>query len=1263
MIDPSDTLFIEMAVAKGYLDRDTADEALNIQRATEADGEERRLLREIVGDEGWMTVEQVHEVDEQIQGGSEHTGKIEGYRLLAKIGQGGMGAVYKAEREETGEVCALKILPRRMAERQDFVERFLREARAAAKMKSMYIVQPIDVGVSGGYYYFAMEYVKGESVDTTLSIDGAISESKALKIVHQMAIALRDAESVAMVHRDIKPGNILVTAEGVAKLTDFGLARQIDDHSVTQTGVTLGTPNYMSPEQAKAMKSLDVRSDIYSLGVTFYHMVTGEVPFKGETSLHTMLKHINEPPVAPIELRPDLSRGGNDVILKMLAKNRDQRYGKPDELIKDVELVMEGKPPSYAASTAPAADAEGGGAAEVPEEIERFAREIRKQGLVRWLRMGVALFAAVLVGIAVWKLGFGEKDPGPEDAVVSAAGGGADQKKGSGPTGGLKASPRREREAQMALDKAKRDAEDDPKLLIEIERAFADAEEKCRSTSLYPEAKRLHEEYRRKRDAAVSAAVSACRKEARARTDEDKFGEALAAYDTFPGHLRTEATIKPIERDKRKLREKAWDRWGELKQRAESYVTSRKWSHAKRTVEAAREFGIPGITTKANELLAEYDKAETAASVKNREAIEAYRKAFSQIRSHVRRGRFPQARTALVEQRAKAAHELVRTMLAGMGPILNAAERVWANVLAGAQALRPGDTLRVRRGSRPMSMRFEKFDAATQRLHLKPRGGKVLKVLPGWLPAESLKRLATAGSGGNVKAVDLAAFFLARGDHREAGVEILRAKATAPEAVTKSYEQQRSLLRDSHLEIEAENLFAKAREQAADEDHQQTALTLLELVDNYSETRCYARHRRQIEVMLAKAEAESITVDTLFAVKVAPLPGGSSELKYDFSDPAQGRDWLTVWKKSSVGRWPIRHVYGEMTAECGLVYFKVPVRGNYEVVVKAKDMRHGSVRLGMPEPARSHRTAGVSFTWKRVGGGMESTLTKAGEVLCPAKKLSDFRVVGPLQLTLQIRNGMVTAKAGNRPLHRASLKLTPDERKRRGYIVLDGFNLGARIVSVTIRCTLDRKWLEETFVERLREEKRQEARWRMARYKPLLPGKDASSWRLSSPDGGAPRWSFTDKGYAKAPENTTCVMTTDTNWSDFTFSTRVRTGTAPGNVRTMVRWADASTAGGGQGYFVKLTAGSGATGTGGKVILGKALGGRLEELKAADVKVIGTAWYQVHVEVRGPNIRVLFGGRPILSAKDDTYPAGRVGLASDRCGAQFRDIKIKVMKR
>jgi len=396
MAESGDMLFIEMAVAKGYLTQHQGDEALEIEAATRHDGEHRRLLQDIVVEERWMTRQQVEDIRTHMADGSIHTGEIKGYKILAKIGQGGMATIYKAERRETGELVALKVLPRRMAEKKDFVERFLRESRAAAKVRSDYIVRTVDVGFSGGYYYFAMEYVEGESADTTLSIDGTMDEPRALRIVRCIALALCDAETAGLVHRDVKPGNIIVRPDGTAKLTDFGLARDVGDDSVTQEGVTLGTPNYMSPEQAMAMRSLDTRSDIYSLGVTFYHMITGAVPFSGDTSILTMLKHLNERPVTPAIRRPDISQGCNDVILKMLAKDRNQRYRTARDLAEDLDLVIAGKPPAHAETTRPEAPRDP------PNGAGSFAREVRRNSRLRWIKAGTAALVLALAALLLY---------------------------------------------------------------------------------------------------------------------------------------------------------------------------------------------------------------------------------------------------------------------------------------------------------------------------------------------------------------------------------------------------------------------------------------------------------------------------------------------------------------------------------------------------------------------------------------------------------------------------------------------------------------------------------------------------------------------------------------------------------------------------------------------------------------------------------------------------------------------------------------------
>jgi len=1251
MANSSDSLFVEMAVAKGYVDRAQADEAAKIQRAAELEGKGLRLLRDILVEKDWMSKEQASEVDSQIQDGSEKTGKIEGYKLLSKIGQGGMGTVYRAEREATGEIVALKILPGRMAKKEDFVERFVREARAAGRMTSKYIVRPVDVGFSGGYYYFAMEFVEGESVETTLSIDGAMAESRALRIIHQMALALSDAEEAGMVHRDIKPGNIIVTAEGVAKLTDFGLAREVTDDSVTQAGLTLGTPNYMSPEQAKAIKALDTRSDIYSLGVTFYHMVTGVVPFHGDTSLLTMLKHLNEPPVAPITRRPDLSRGCNDVILKMLTKDRDHRYRKAGQLVQDLELVLAGEPPKYAESTEPKPEEEAEEkAAGIPEEVRQFAEEIRKQGRIKWIRIGTGAFLLALVGIVAYAFWPGGTGGARRDGAVS-----------NGP-GKTLASARLERDARDALKSAQEFAARYPSRLVAIVEKFEAVEKQYRATGVYKEARKLHEQARSELDAAVRDAFEACRRAAEKLAKQDKFGAAQAEYDKFPAELRTrQAVERRIELAKLDLSERARRQFKELVHQAEVYIRNEKWGAAKATIAPALHFGIGGVRAEAKKMLSRIEyEALAANSEKSKAAIEAYQAAAAKIRVHVRSGKFDRALAELDQQRQRASHEFAREALRNSRYTIVTARKAWDAVMVAVAGLKPGFQVRVGTGVG----RLVSYDAKRQRLRFRLGGRRVVNVSPGWLPPDTLKQLATADPGSNVTAVYLAAFFLARGDYPHAAAEIQNAKkAGSSELLIKRYEKQLTLLQKSREEIEAENLLAEAKEQAAAQGApEQIARTLWELVSKYSSTRCYTGNSQEIEAMLAGAEAESITVDTLFTVSPTKLPDDIYELTYDFSDSGQAGDWSRPWKNRSVGRWPIRPVYGEMICESGLVYFKVPLLGDYQVLVKARDVRSASIRVAMPSPAASPGAGGVSFNWRREGEGMSSTLEKAGKPLGKPMKEPRFRVVGAVPFSVDVKGGTVTATVGDVVAHRADA-LTKAERDKPGYLVLDGFNPGARLTSITIRCKLDKDWLEKNFVEPLRKEKLREAKWRMVRYKPLLQGSDAGAWRLTSPQGaGHGEWTFAT-GYAIAPEDATCLMTTgDLNWRDYGFTAKIRIGTAPGAARIMTRWSDGSTAGAGRGYYINLTAGRGGARSGGKITLGKAVGGRQETLKQASVDLNGLDWYHVYVEVGGPRIRVLLGGREVLSAEDQTYAAGRVGLASHRSGAHFSNIRIKLMR-
>ena len=271
--------------------------------------------------------------------------EVGGFEIVRKIGQGGMGAVFQARQKSLDRIVALKILPPSVAKDAAFIERFQREARASAKLNHPHIVQGIDVGKdeATGLWYFAMEYVDGPSLMQILKEQKVLPEERALAITRDVAKALECAASQSIVHRDIKPDNILLTGQGEPKLADLGLAKQLssEDPSVTQSGQSVGTPFYMAPEQARgASDEIDTRTDIYALGGTLFHLVTGQPPYTGDTAATIMAKHITEPPPKANRVNPAVSEATTRLITRMMQKRREQRVQTPRELVQQIERIL-----------------------------------------------------------------------------------------------------------------------------------------------------------------------------------------------------------------------------------------------------------------------------------------------------------------------------------------------------------------------------------------------------------------------------------------------------------------------------------------------------------------------------------------------------------------------------------------------------------------------------------------------------------------------------------------------------------------------------------------------------------------------------------------------------------------------------------------------------------------------------------------------------------------------------------------------------------
>ena len=268
------------------------------------------------------------------------------YALVRALGSGGMAKVYLAHDEVLGRDVALKMLRGAYAEDEEFVERFKREAQAAARLSHPNIVAVYDRGRSeDGSYYIAMEYVPGGTLKERIVRDGALAPGVSAGVAEQIADALSAAHEEGVIHRDIKPQNALVTRSGDVKVTDFGIARAAASPSVTATSVVLGTAAYMSPEQAQG-KTVGPASDLYSLGVVVYEMLTGALPFEAENPVAVSLKHINEPAPSPREANPEVPEALDAITLRLLAKNPEDRYPSAAALADDLARLQSGLAPT-----------------------------------------------------------------------------------------------------------------------------------------------------------------------------------------------------------------------------------------------------------------------------------------------------------------------------------------------------------------------------------------------------------------------------------------------------------------------------------------------------------------------------------------------------------------------------------------------------------------------------------------------------------------------------------------------------------------------------------------------------------------------------------------------------------------------------------------------------------------------------------------------------------------------------------------------------
>ncbi|MFH1730034.1 MAG: serine/threonine-protein kinase [Planctomycetota bacterium] len=331
------------AIDRGFLTIKESVKCLEIQRDYENAGQEVPLERIFI-ERDFLTQRQLHLLKESLAKADalRHIGH---YEIMSKVGAGGMGTVYQAKDKKAERIVALKVLSPAHASNREYIARFLREAHASGQLSHPNIVQGIDAGEANGQYYFAMEFIDGVTVASMLKDGRPIPEQQALDIAIQISKALEHAEENNLIHRDVKPDNIMITEDGTAKLADLGLARLTKGDPGAQEQKIFGTPYYASPEQCQGNDELDTKTDMYSFGTTLFHMLAGRVPFDDETPEEIMTRHLRDKRPYLKDLNVQLSHGVSKIVRKLMAVDKRERYPSMSEVTKDLTLVRMGRSP------------------------------------------------------------------------------------------------------------------------------------------------------------------------------------------------------------------------------------------------------------------------------------------------------------------------------------------------------------------------------------------------------------------------------------------------------------------------------------------------------------------------------------------------------------------------------------------------------------------------------------------------------------------------------------------------------------------------------------------------------------------------------------------------------------------------------------------------------------------------------------------------------------------------------------------------------
>ncbi len=849
---------------------------------------------------------------------------VPGYEVIGFLGQGGMGTVYKARQVRLGRIVALKVLGGRLSADADYVRRFEREARLAARLSHPHIVAPIDAGRAGSVHFIAMEYVEGETCASLLARQGRLEEARALRIGLVVARALEHAREHDLVHRDVKPANILVTPEGTVKLCDLGLAKDLRRGSTTMTltGILVGTPEYMAPEQGSPES--DTRADVYSLGATLFHLLVGSLPFTGASALEVVMKQVTQSAPSPRAIRPELSEATSTLVLKAMEKEPEDRYATPGQMASAIEAAIAAlsSPPS------PAAPATSSG---TKAHATGPARHPRARGFA------LAALSVVTVGAVLAWLSPGKtpksSGPPPSPAVPVAT-----------------AEPDLPPPPEPAFEPTEPDPDPPPG-------HASDPVEPVITESDPPPSEG---------DEDPGRVLVRLRSEAAAEAEHGNLAGAAAILDRFPASLSLTIHGRVAAMDAARYRRNAQAAWAGVLVTVDGHIAQGRFDEAATLLDAAP--GKYGDSVGTEDLARRRQDIETgrgqAAAAGRAAAIEAYR-TWREALHRLLEGRdYAKARALVEKALADAALSPVRDDLEADRVEVVLLEGLTADAERGARQLaKTGRKIRVARLGEAAQVEIQ-----ADQVMLRLEGGSLLRLDPESLDPADIITLAGAVLDGQEAETRLAYGLLLyhAGQAVKAKAEMEAAKAKGETRA----DRYLAWIREAEAtarEAKAKDLSARGQASWKAGRHADAVRILTELMESYGDLP-FVQEDAAAQRALAASGGPiwPHALDGVMSVRPRCLDRGVVEFTYDFSTAEQLRDWtplagLPVLGLDSVplpGGWTVQDGRLGFTGQAPLVW-KPALKGDVtlEFTLHPLEVKNLGVQLCDDGEGRAYRAA------------------------------------------------------------------------------------------------------------------------------------------------------------------------------------------------------------------------------------------------------------------------------------------------------------------